>query len=114
MLDRLRQFSKDRDEWLRCVAGMHYESVLTYLISPASQSLFRPKLKRKRGEHVSRQSLSKRRIEEVFGIEEQTITYQSKKSASRTQRALQDDNRAANSAWVSSSGAVSRQAHNYC
>ncbi|KAG1892992.1 uncharacterized protein F5891DRAFT_1196959 [Suillus fuscotomentosus] len=76
MLDRLRQFSNDRDEWLR------------------------PKLKRKRGEHASRQSLSKRRIEEVFGIEEQTITYKSKKSANRTQRALQDDDQAANSAWA--------------
>ncbi|KAG1747414.1 hypothetical protein EDB19DRAFT_1949199 [Suillus lakei] len=79
MLDRLRQFSNDRDEWLR---------------------LFRPKLKRKRGEHASRQSLSKRRIDEVFGIEEQTITYKSKKSANRTQRALQDDDQAANSAWA--------------
>lgn len=83
------------------------ESVLVYLISPAWQSLFKPKLKRKRGEHNSRQSLSKRRIEEVFGIEEQTITYKSKKSANRTQRALQDDDRAANSAWVSRSDAIS-------
>ncbi|KAG0705251.1 hypothetical protein DFH29DRAFT_873265 [Suillus ampliporus] len=56
MLDRLRQFSNDRDKWLR--------------------------------------------IEEMFGIEEQTITYKSKKSTNRTQRALQDNDQAANSAWA--------------
>ncbi|KAG2738252.1 hypothetical protein P692DRAFT_20475594 [Suillus brevipes Sb2] len=32
LLDRLRQFSNDRDEWLRCVTGMCAESVLVYLI----------------------------------------------------------------------------------
>jgi hypothetical protein len=75
---------------------------MAYLISPGKIcSLYKPKLKRKRGEHTSRQSLAKRRIDEAFGIEEHTITYKSKKSSNRTQRALQDDDRAANSAWVS-------------
>jgi hypothetical protein len=108
MLDRLCQFSNDRDEWLRCVTGMCLESVL---ISPACQSLFKPKLKWKWGEHNSCQSLSKKRIDEVFGIEEQTITYKSKKSANCTQWALQDDDRAANSAWVSRSDTMSHKAH---
>jgi hypothetical protein len=36
-----------------------------------------------------------------FGEEDHTITYQSKKSASRVQRGLGDNDRAANNNWVS-------------
>lgn len=64
-------------------------------------SLFQPKLKRKRGEHTSRMTLSRKRIEDTFGAVEQTATYKSKKGADRTQRTLVDKDRAANTSWVS-------------
>ncbi|KAG1886885.1 uncharacterized protein F5891DRAFT_1200534 [Suillus fuscotomentosus] len=78
-LQRLRDFSNDEAEWL---------------------SLFQPKLKRKRGEHTSRMTLSRKRIEDTFGAAEQTATYKSKKGADRTQRTLVDKDRAANTSWA--------------
>ncbi|KAG1875821.1 hypothetical protein F4604DRAFT_1680686 [Suillus subluteus] len=63
-------------------------------------SLFQPKLKRKRGEHTSRMTLSCKWIEDTFGAAEQTATYKSKKGADHTQRTLVDEDRAANTSWA--------------
>jgi hypothetical protein len=48
--------------------------------------------------------LSTKRIAEQFGDagNEQVISYKSKKSVDRVQRALNDGDRASNNAWVSS------------
>ncbi|KAF9232767.1 hypothetical protein BU15DRAFT_67163 [Melanogaster broomeanus] len=81
LLEVLREFSRDRDAWL---------------------SLFQPQKKRKRGVHNSRTSLSTKRIAEQFGDtgNEQVISYKSKKSVDRVQRALNDGDRASNNAWA--------------
>ncbi|KAG2146596.1 uncharacterized protein EDB93DRAFT_1104353 [Suillus bovinus] len=79
VLQRLQAFSEDNKEWL---------------------SLFQPKLKRKRGEHTSRKTLSQKRVEDTFGAAPPTLTYKSKKSADRTQRALTDKDRSANTSWA--------------
>jgi len=76
-------------------------------------SLFQPRKKRARGVHTARDSLSTRRIAEQFGHreEQKTVTYQSKKSVSRTQHALEEKDRAANNVWVRSHS-IARTAFN--
>ncbi|KAF9241065.1 hypothetical protein BU15DRAFT_73548 [Melanogaster broomeanus] len=56
----------------------------------------------KRGVHNSRTSLSTKRIAEQFRDtgNEQVISYKSKKSVDRVQRALNDGDRASNNAWA--------------
>ncbi|KAG1887196.1 hypothetical protein F4604DRAFT_1917008 [Suillus subluteus] len=45
-------------------------------------------------------TLSRKRIEDTFGSAKQTVTYKSKKGADRTQCALKDNDRTANTHWA--------------
>ncbi|KAG1863695.1 hypothetical protein F4604DRAFT_1929109 [Suillus subluteus] len=76
VLQCLRAFSEEENEWLRYAASKLYR------------------------EHTSRKTLSQKQVKDTFGAVPPTLTYKSKKSADHTQRSLSEKDRTANTSWA--------------